>query len=182
MLGKGGQLGTHGEGRGGQIVMMGASRAVRTNKNAAFLGRKIDVAPAWPRRIGKFRVSNNSPIRILLGDVLESLWFGPRRSNWCMGWLGRNSWINFRPVACGLWNIFVWSPRGGTCLQGIIGLWLGSFFGVSWSSYLQSYFKFYSNPKKKFLEIEGLSSHRRIISAMPPCQHLDCIHPKSTRS
>jgi hypothetical protein len=50
MPGKGGQLGTHGEGRGGRIVAMGASRAVRTNKNAAFLGRKIDVAPA--RHVG----------------------------------------------------------------------------------------------------------------------------------
>jgi hypothetical protein len=26
------------------------------------------------------------------------------------------------------------------------------------------------------------SGRRRIISAMPPHQHLDCIHPKSTRS
>jgi hypothetical protein len=47
MLGKGGQLGTHGEGWGGRIVAMGASCAVQqTNKNAAFLGRKNDVVPA----------------------------------------------------------------------------------------------------------------------------------------
>jgi hypothetical protein len=34
---------------------------------------------------------------------------------------------------------------------------LGSFFGVSWSSYLQSYFKSYPNPTQKILDIEGLS-------------------------
>jgi hypothetical protein len=54
MLGKGGQLGTHGEGWGGQIVAMGANCAVRTNKNAAFLGRKIDVASA--RHIGLAKI------------------------------------------------------------------------------------------------------------------------------
>jgi hypothetical protein len=53
MLGKGGQLGTHGERWGGQIVAMGASRAVWTNKNAAFLGRKIDTAPARHVRSAK---------------------------------------------------------------------------------------------------------------------------------
>ena len=47
MLGKGGQLGTHGEGWGGQIVAMGANCAVRTNKNAAFWGSRIDTAPVW---------------------------------------------------------------------------------------------------------------------------------------
>ncbi len=46
MLGEGGQLRTHGEGQGGRIVAMGVSHTVRTNKNAAFLGRKIDTAPA----------------------------------------------------------------------------------------------------------------------------------------
>ncbi len=54
MLGEGGQLGTHGEGRGGRIVVMGASRAVRTNKNAAFLSSKIDLAPA--RHIGSAKI------------------------------------------------------------------------------------------------------------------------------
>jgi hypothetical protein len=61
MLGKGGQLGTHGEGQGGQIVAMGASHAVRTNKNAAFLGRKIDVGPA--RHVGWAKIGYQTTAR-----------------------------------------------------------------------------------------------------------------------
>jgi hypothetical protein len=44
MLGKEGQLGTHGEGRGGQIVGRGASHAVRVSKNVALFISRMDLA------------------------------------------------------------------------------------------------------------------------------------------
>ena len=53
MLGEGGQLGTHGEDRGGRIVGTGASCAVRISKNAAFFSNGMDLALALHVRSAK---------------------------------------------------------------------------------------------------------------------------------
>jgi hypothetical protein len=45
---------------------------------------------------------------------------------------------------------------GGGLARFEVGLGLGSFFRVSWSSYLQSYLESYPNPTKKVVEIMGL--------------------------
>jgi hypothetical protein len=53
MLGEGGQLGTHGEDRGGRIVGMGASCVVRISKNAAFFCNGMDLALVLHVRFAK---------------------------------------------------------------------------------------------------------------------------------
>ena len=68
MPGKGGQLKTHGDSLGGQIVRTGASCAVQLVKMLLFLGSRIDTAPVWHielakigYQIGENMVSNDSP-------------------------------------------------------------------------------------------------------------------------